>query len=510
MKLDFDITTAEYTVIRDILERLLPPDAKVWVFGSRAKGTARFNSDLDLAIESKAALAQSQIFALKEAFDDAPLSFRVDIVDLAQVDAGFRKIIDGHRVPFPMAKSANMPRLRFPEFKGDWVRKPLSAAWQPKGKRNYDNSFNKEDVLSVSGDRGIVNQIEHLGRSYAGAVVDNYHVVETGDIVYTKSPLKANPFGIIKANKGPAGIVSTLYAVYEVEPENDPYFWDRYFELDDRTNGYLMPLVHIGAKNDMKINNERVLIDPVYIPSFPEQKKIAAFLGVVDAKIAGLRAQVEGLETYKRGLMQALFSQTLRFTKPDGTAFPDWEEKKLGEVATRCKMKNTNFEYMRVLTNSAVQGVIDQGDYFDKDIANSENLGGYYIVKKGDFVYNPRISVTAPVGPVKRNDVGDGVMSPLYTVFRFNEADSSFFNTYFQTTFWHDYMKSVANYGARHDRMAISSGDFMDLPLPFPHPDEQQKIADALSTMDAKIQAVAAQVSHMETFKQGLLQQMFV
>ena len=102
MKLDFDVSALEYAVIRDILARVLPPDSNVWVFGSRAKGTARFNSDLDLAIDGKAAFSRSQIYALKEAFDDAPLSFRVDIVDLADVDAGFRKIIEEHRVSFPI------------------------------------------------------------------------------------------------------------------------------------------------------------------------------------------------------------------------------------------------------------------------------------------------------------------------------------------------------------------------------------------------------------------------
>ncbi len=259
-----------------------------------------------------------------------------------------------------------------------------------------------------------------------------------------------------------------------------------------------------------RLYNSNLKSKKLTVPSLCEQQKITTFMGVVDAKIAALRERRAGLERYKRGLMQALFSQRLRFTRPDGTAFPDWEEKRLGEVATRSTAKNTKLEYMRVLTNSAVQGVIDQGDYFDKDIANAENLAGYYILRKGDFVYNPRISASAPVGPIKRNDLGDGVMSPLYTVFRFKENDTAFFNVFFATTFWHKYMKSVANYGARHDRMAITSGDFMKMPLPFPHPDEQQKIAEALSAMDNKIQAVAAQVTQMETFKKGLLQQMFV
>jgi type I restriction enzyme S subunit len=277
---------------------------------------------------------------------------------------------------------------------------------------------------------------------------------------------------------------------------------------------------HAGVKSLKRVAARTTSVAEIYTkdllrvksttPSLPEQKKIAAFLGVVDEKLAALRARRAGLETYKRGLMQKLFSRTLRFTKPDGTAFPDWEEKRLEEVGERCKAKNSNLDYMRVLTNSAVRGVIDQGDYFDKDIANAENLGGYYIVKEGDFVYNPRISVSAPVGPIKRNDLGDGVMSPLYTVFRFGSKDTTFFNKYFQTSHWHKYMKAVANYGARHDRMAITTSDFMALPLPIPHPDEHRLIADALQAMDAKIQTVADQITRMETFKKGLLQQMFV
>jgi len=109
-----------------------------------------------------------------------------------------------------------IPQVRFPEFKDDWEHKKLSALLSEAKKRNEDLKYDKDEVLSVSGELGIVNQIEHLGRSYAGVSVHQYHVVEVGDIVYTKSPLKANPFGIIKINKGKAGIVSTLYAVYKV------------------------------------------------------------------------------------------------------------------------------------------------------------------------------------------------------------------------------------------------------------------------------------------------------
>jgi type I restriction enzyme, S subunit len=401
----------------------------------------------------------------------------------------------------------SVPPLRFPEFSEPVQPKRLDeVAALARGKfsvrpRNDPRYFGGNTPFVQTGDvvnaerylTSFTQTLNELGLEVSKIFPKNTILItiaaNIGDVAITTFPV-ACPDSLVGINANENTSVGYLYEYLSTRKEE---------------------LYSYATQNAQSNINLQVLA-PLKIPSptLPEQKKIAAFLGAVDAKIAALRANVSGLETYKRGLMQAMFSQRLRFSKPDGTAFPDWEERTLGQIAKRCKVKNVDFAHKRVLTNSAVQGVIDQGDYFDKDIANADNLGGYYIVKKGDFVYNPRISVTAPVGPIKRNEIGDGVMSPLYTVFRFNEADTAFFNIYFQTTFWHDYMKSVANYGARHDRMAISTTDFMDMPVPSPHPEEQTKIADTLSAMAAKIQAVTAQLTHMEIFKKGLLQQMFV
>lgn len=226
------------------------------------------------------------------------------------------------------------PSIRFPEFNDDWRHIKLSELLSEAKKRNEDLKFGKDDVLSVSGELGIVNQIEHLGRSYAGASVHNYHVVEPGDVVYTKSPLKANPFGIIKLNKGKAGIVSTLYAVYKVNNSTAYGPWiDHYFSLDANTNRYLRPLVKKGAKNDMKINNAYVLHDRIFAPSLPEQTRIASFFTALDQKIAELRQKKSLLEQYKKGVMQKIFSQELRFKDDDGREFPKWEKEKLGNAA---------------------------------------------------------------------------------------------------------------------------------------------------------------------------------
>lgn len=142
--------------------------------------------------------------------------------------------------------------------------------------------FNKEHVLSVSGEYGIVNQIEFQGRSFAGVSVANYGVVETGDIVYTKSPLKSNPYGIIKTNKGKPGIVSTLYAVYKPKDNTAPEFVQTYFEQDARMNNYMHPLVNKGAKNDMKVSAENALKGLVFFPCKKEQLKISEFFANLD------------------------------------------------------------------------------------------------------------------------------------------------------------------------------------------------------------------------------------
>ena len=187
----------------------------------------------------------------------------------------------------------------------------------------------------------------------------------------------------------------------------------------------------------------------------------------------------------------------------------EWGYQPLAELATRSTRKNARCEINRVLTNSAEHGVVDQRDFFDKDIANPKNLEGYYIVEKGAYVYNPRISNAAPVGPVSKNNIATGIMSPLYTVFQFHGNGDEFYAHYFKTTHWHQYMRESSSTGARHDRMSISNDAFMNLPLPVSTPAEQQKIAACLSSLDTLITAQTQKLDTLKTHKKGLMQQLF-
>ena len=163
-----------------------------------------------------------------------------------------------------------------------WEQRKLIEYLEVSKEKNKDELYNKDDVLSVSGDYGIVNQIEFQGRSFAGASVANYGVVENGDVVYTKSPLKSNPYGIIKTNKGKTGIVSTLYAVYKPLENTHPEFVQIYFEQDARMNNYMHPLVNKGAKNDMKVSDENALKGDVIFPKKEEQIKISEYFSSLD------------------------------------------------------------------------------------------------------------------------------------------------------------------------------------------------------------------------------------
>ena len=206
--------------------------------------------------------------------------------------------------------------------------------------------------MSVSGDVGIVNQIEFQGRSFAGILVNNYGVVKTGYVVYTKSPLKNNPYGIIKANKGINGIVSTLYAIYKPKLNVNSNFIQIYFEQNARMNNYMQPLVNKGAKNDMKISSENALKGNVTFPIRKEQDTIVDFFFKIDHLITLHQSKSFG------HILKTIASCTLY-----------WEQRKLLSITTMHarigwqNLRTTEFledgKYLLITGTDFVDGKID-------------------------------------------------------------------------------------------------------------------------------------------------------
>lgn len=132
--------------------------------------------------------------------------------------------------------------------------------------------------------------------------------MSTGDVVYTKSPLKSQPYGIIKTNEGQAGIVSALYGVFHPSEEVNSTFVQTYFELDSRLNDYLRPLVNKGAKNTLLISDEDSLNGSVVFPKKDEQEKLVALFSTLDKLIRKLELKLEKLRNIKQSLLKQMFT----------------------------------------------------------------------------------------------------------------------------------------------------------------------------------------------------------
>ena len=220
-----------------------------------------------------------------------------------------------------------------------------------------------------------------------------------------------------------------------------------------------------------KLNQDICQKIVITIPNEDEQKCISEFLDRINNIITLHQRKLEHLNLKKKALLQKLFPKNgERYPELRFPGFTDaWEQRKLSDISTKVTTKNVDVHYTETLTNSAEQGIISQVDFFDKEISNKDNINGYYIVENNDFIYNPRISTLAPVGPINRNKLNrTGIMSPLYTVFRASKVDLGFLEWYFQSNYWHRYMKLNGDSGARADRIAIKDSTFFEMPIKTP------------------------------------------
>ncbi len=407
----------------------------------------------------------------------------------------------------------NVPRLRFKEFSGAWEVKKLGeitikvgSGSTPRGGEKVYQSYGIPFIRSqnVNSDRLILNDITYIPEKV------NYQmrgsIVKSDDVLLNITGASIGRSCVVPSDFK-VGNVNQHVCIIRLKKEYSPRFFQPY--LSSANGQKLISRTQVGSGRE-GLNFQFIRSFKIFAPLIPEQTKIANFLTAVDEKIAQHTQKADLLARYKKGVMQQLFSQQLRFKDDDGQEFPEWDYIELEKIAFKITLKNKDFIISHVLTNSATQGIVNQADYFDRDIANQNNLGGYYVAEIDDFVYNPRISSNALVGPIKRNNLIRGVMSPLYTVFRFKEGILPFFEQYFATTHWHDYMKSVSNSAARHDRMNITNESFFGLPVLYPSLAEQTKIANFLTSLDDKISHNKTQLNALKQYKQGLLQQLFV
>lgn len=394
-------------------------------------------------------------------------------------------------------KRALTPKLRFPAFLDAeaWRVTKLNALLFETKQRNRTLELGPSDVLSVSGEHGCVNQIEYLGRSYAGESVKDYHVVEHGDVVYTKSPLKRNPYGIIKENKGKRGIVSTLYAVYRPFPVCSATYLDHFFSVDFNLNAYLQPIVRKGAKNDMKVNNADVLKGDICVPELPEQQKIADCLTSVDELIATQAQKVDALKAHKRGLMQQLFPREgetqprLRF--PEFRSTGEWGQKVLGDVVKSFKTGKLDANAM-----------VESGQYRFYTCART-----FYQIDKYAFEGEALLVAGngAHLGYIHHYIGKFNAYQRTYVLQKFE------ISVVFLKCLLERYLPARIMLEKKDGNTPyIVLSTLTDMPLLVPkEAEEQQRIADSLGTIDAMIEAQTQKLEAIKTHKKGLMQRLF-
>ena len=407
---------------------------------------------------------------------------RIDQIRRGEVPEGYQKTKDGI---FPV----------------DWNTQKMKQ-WVALAERPVTLEDDKKYRLVTvrRGFGGVDLRGEYLGKDI---LVKNYFKVRQGDFLISKRQIAHGACGVVPESLDGA-VVSNEYNVFIPNQGTNIEMFNLMMRLPHYTRlFYLMSDgVHIEK---LLFKTQDWMRRQLAMPPIEEQRKIAAILTTQDKVIELKEKRLAQKQRQKKYLMQQLLTGKKRL--PGFSE--EWKIKPLKKLTEKQRKKNNGFQYRLILSNSAQHGIVSQDQEFDKEIANEERIDGYYIVIPGAFVYNPRISVTAPCGPINVNETGEtGIMSPLYTVFTISSPQISqdFLKYYFQSSCWYKYVKGVANYGARHDRISISDGDFFDMPIPLPTKEEQSYIAKVLSASNREIELLQQDIEQEKQKKKALMQ----
>ena len=409
-----------------------------------------------------------------------------------------------------MAETAKKPAIRFKGFTGAWEQRKLADLAEIIGGGTPDTNtpaywdgdidwYAPAEMEAQRYATSSVRKITELGLQKSSAkVLPAYKtVLFTSRAGIGKMAILQHPAA---TNQGFQSLV--------LKDGTEPYFiYSMGDKIKDMAEGIASGSTFLEISGRMLGNLE------VMIPSLKEQQEVAAFFRSIDNLITLHQRKYDKLVNVKKSCLEKMFPKNgsnvpeIRFS-----GFTEaWEQRKLRNIADKVTEKNADLAVLETFTNSAEFGIISQRDFFDHDISNAENIGGYYVVKNEDFVYNPRISVTAPVGPINRNKLGrNGVMSPLYTVFRTHDIDTTYLEWFFKSASWHDFMHYNGDSGARSDRFSIKDAVFFEMSIPYPEIAEQRKIGRYLDQLDNLITLLQRELEKLQNLKKACLEKMFV
>ena len=397
------------------------------------------------------------------------------------------------------------PKLRFPGFDEPWKENELSHYLVENTERNRGLAFGKEDVLSVSGEYGVINQIAFQGRSFAGESVADYHVVETDDIVYTKSPLKANPYGIIKVNKGIPGIVSTLYAVYHPLNTVAPRFVDLYFANNLRLNKFLKPLVNIGAKHDMKVNNSFVLTGTVVFPSIGEQQKLVDFFAKLDRRIEAQRKIVEALKKYKRGVVRSLLS-------PEDCKLKNaqWSRDTIGNLGSFIKgAPLSKADISKTGTPFILYGELytTYHEVITSVVRKTESeVDSVYRSIVGDVLIPTSGETPEEISTASCVMLPGVILAGDLNIFRSSKVDGRIMSYILN----HIVNGSIARVAQGKSIVHVQASEIAKIEISYPDPETQDRIVGVLEAISSRVEYCEKELDNLTRLRSSLLQQLFI
>jgi type I restriction enzyme S subunit len=402
-----------------------------------------------------------------------------------------------------------VPELRFKEFGYDYKNFRLSDLMTRYSEKNSDEEFKLEEILSLSVKHGIVNRKDLIGDQYKNVNHKAYIKTRLNDFVFGKSISASYPFGVFKANIHGDGLLSTLYYTFRMNNNIDPKYFDTYFSYQNRANNFLRKFVLVGDRY-ITTNPKFLLTGKVFVPTeITEQQKIVTFLSAVDKKIQQLTKKKELLEQYKKGVMQELFSGQLRFKDENGNPYPNWGKKRIDEIlkpfSDPVNVENETM-YQQIGIRSHGKGI------FHKVFVSGKSLGNKRVfwIKENLFIVNIVFAWEKAVSMTTKSELGmiASHRFPMYQS-KNNLAHIPFITKYFLTPKG-KYLLQLASPGGAGRNKTLGKQNFNELEIKIPSLKEQQKIATYLSRIDTKIESVNNQVTQTQTFKKGLLQQMFV
>ena len=419
------------------------------------------------------------------------------------------KIKQKNKVP---AKQAGRPKLRFPGFSREWEEKRLGevAEINPNTKHLPDE-FIYIDLDSV--EKGMLKQEKIISKLKAPSRAQR--LLEKNDILFQMvRPYQKNNLFF---NKSGNYVASTGYA--QIRTKQSPIFLYQYLHTRNFLNKVL---VRCTGTSYPAINSNDFKKIKIHLSSLPEQRKIASFLGAVDKRIEVLKKKREGLEKYKKGIMQKIFPAKgekvpqIRFKDDSGKDFPEWEEKKLGEIGKPYnglsgKTKNdfgngSKFiTYKQIFDDSKVD--ISKCGFVKISASEKQNK-----VQYGDLFFTTSSETPLEVGfsSVLLDKVSDIYLNSFCFGFRpksLSIIDPNFAQFFFRS-FW--IRKKIVRLAQGSTRYNISKIQFLKIKVKFPIFPEQQKIASFLSVIDKKIELVDTQIQKMQEWKRGLMQGLFV